>query len=83
VTTTVAKWGNSQGIRLPKVFLRSINIAENDRLDILLQDNAIVLKKAVPRAHKTTKERIADFAGKSVEAQQEIEWGKPAGDEIW
>ena len=27
---TIQKWGNSQGIRIPKAFLDALNMAEND-----------------------------------------------------
>lgn len=28
---TIQKWGNSQGIRIPKAFLEALGIRENDR----------------------------------------------------
>jgi antitoxin MazE len=82
MTTAIVKWGNSQGIRLPKAFLQTINIAENDTVDVLVENEAIIIKKAYGKKHKTTKERLANFYGKT-STPIEIDWGKPAGREIW
>ena len=85
--TTVVKWGNSQGIRLPKAFLQSIQIAENDPVYVTLEDEKIVIRKYVPLEHKTTKKRLIEFYGEDFnqqsEAQEEIDWGRPVGGEVW
>jgi len=85
--TTVVKWGNSHGIRLPKAFLQNIQIAENDPIDVTLEDQSIVIKKITEKGHKTTKQRLMDFYGEDfhqyARPQKEIDWGKPAGNEVW
>jgi antitoxin MazE len=85
--TTVVKWGNSQGVRIPKIFLQNINISENELVDVILEDERIIIKKAGSKKHKTIKERLAEFYGvysdQNYMPQQEIGWGKPAGKEIW
>jgi len=85
--TTIVKWGNSQGIRLPKAFLQNIQIEENDPVDVSLEDERIVIKKISEKDHKTTKQRLVDFYGENFEQyaapQEEIEWGKPVGNEEW
>ena len=85
--TTVVKWGNSQGIRLPKAFLQNIQIAENDQVDVILEKERIIIKKSNVKKHKTTKERLIEFYGvefdKKRTPQKEIEWGKSVGKEIW
>ncbi|GMO56267.1 MAG: AbrB/MazE/SpoVT family DNA-binding domain-containing protein [Treponemataceae bacterium] len=91
MTTAIVKWGNSQGIRLPKAFLQNINIAENDTVDVLVENEAIIIKKTYAPKHKTTKERLVNFYGnmrnvervENIENQVEIDWGKPVGKEIW
>ena len=85
--TTIVKWGNSQGIRLPKAFLKNINIVENDTVDVILEKEQIIIKKSNVKIHKTTKERLIDFYGlefnKKHTSQKEIEWGDPVGEELW
>jgi antitoxin MazE len=87
MTTTVVKWGNSQGIRLPKAFLQHIDISEHDTVDVLIENEAIVIKKKYGKKHRTTKERLMDFYGRDIKnitkEQEEMDWGKPAGKEVW
>ena len=85
--TTVVKWGNSHGIRLPETFLQTIDIFENDPVDIILEHEKIIIKKSNGTKHKTIKQRLMDFYGSSYECaallHNEIDWGKPVGDEAW
>jgi antitoxin MazE len=90
MTTAVVKWGNSQGIRLPKTFLQNINVSENDTVDVLLENEAIIIKKASGKKHCTTKERLMEFYGKDLDKivvntkqQKEIDWGDAVGRETW
>ncbi|MDR2754130.1 MAG: AbrB/MazE/SpoVT family DNA-binding domain-containing protein [Planctomycetaceae bacterium] len=84
--TAIVKWGNSQEIRLPKDLLQNVNISENETVDIILQNDAIVIKKLNQQKHRTTKERLQDFYGEQYEqkhlAQNEIDWGTPVGKEV-
>lgn len=41
----VQKWGNSQGIRLPKKILKDLGIGVNDKIEISLNDGEIILRK--------------------------------------
>jgi antitoxin MazE len=85
--TTIVKWGNSQGIRIPKAFLKNIHVSENDPVDIILSDEKIIIKKIRHKKHKTTKERLIEFYGtnsaQKIIKQKEIDWGSPIGKEIW
>ena len=85
--TTVVKWGNSHGVRLPKVFLQNIKISENDPVDISIENEKIIIKKINQKNHKTIKQRLIDFYGENIEqystSPKEIDWGKPVGNEAW
>ena len=94
MTTTIVKWGNSRGIRLPKPFLESLNLSDNDAVDVVTENNTIIIRKSVNRQHKTMKQRLEEFHGKDIEtilreadASNEhpvmVDWGKPVGEEIW
>ncbi len=79
MTTTVQKWGNSQGIRIPKVLLDTLNWSDNEELILSADESRLVIEKANSR--KNIKELFADFKGdyKPID----IDWGKPVGKEIW
>ena len=86
MVTTIQKWGNSQGIRIPKAFLVSLELKENDTVELSQREDSIVIKKAQP--HKTLEERFEEFYGCPFEEIQrvkieETDWGKPEGTEEW
>jgi antitoxin MazE len=91
MTTTIVKWGNSRGIRLPKPFLENLNLKENDMVDIFTDDDTIIIKKSVTHKHKTLKQRAEEFYGKDFETvlkenpykYEEVDWGTPVGKEVW
>ena len=43
--TTVRKWGNSAGIRIPKKVLESSNLSVDDKLEIVTFEGGITFKK--------------------------------------
>ena len=41
---TIQRWGNSQGIRIPKGALAASHIGENDAVEIIAEKNTITLR---------------------------------------
>lgn len=84
---TLTKWGNSQGIRLPKRILDSMHLKENDRLDICVKGEELVIHKT--RNFNSLEERLEAFYGKPIseigiiETEEEVSWGTPVGEEMW
>jgi antitoxin MazE len=89
--TKIKKWGNSQGIRIPKVFLENLRISEEDEVEIISDQEKIVITKARMREHLTIKDRLENFYNQPIEeillknqdSPQKIDWGKPVGKETW
>ena len=81
--TTIQKWGNSQGVRLPKVILESLFMQENDPVEITTDNDSIVIRKTTRkrRAKKSLEERFENYSGDYNCA--EYDWGKPMGREVW
>ena len=80
--TTIVKWGNSQGVRLPKFLLESANFTDNDTVDITAEGDIIVIRKVpTKRRHRTLKERLE---GIDVSNYRWKEWdtGPDVGHEI-
>lgn len=71
----VKSWGNSQGIRIPKNILDKLNIGVSDVLQIGVENDAIILKKAFK--HKTFEERVAEYDGEI--SICDFDWGEPIG----
>ncbi len=78
-TTTIQKWGNSQGIRIPKFILDSVHWRENEKLVMSAENDKIIIERAGKR--KNIKELFADFDGEYVPV--EMDWGDPVGEEVW
>lgn len=79
MTIKLQKWGNSQGIRLPKIMLDQLNITENDELELKTEGNKIIIEKTSSR--KNIKELFDGFSGDYYNL--DIDWGEPIGEEIW
>lgn len=76
---TLQKWGNSQGIRLPKILLNELGWNENEKLSIVKEDDKLIIKKL-----KKRKNIIELFGGYEGEYKpEEIDWGEAKGKEIW
>lgn len=80
MTTTIQKWGNSQGIRIPKAILDTVKWTENEKIILVVDNEKIIMKKA-KKTRKNIKELFADYDGEYEPI--EIEWGEVKGEEIW
>ncbi len=81
MTTTIQKWGNSQGVRIPKILLDSVNWSENEKIVIIVNNGKLVIEKANEHKRKTIKELFENYNGDY--EPTEIDWGEPKGEEIW
>ena len=84
---TISRWGNSQGIRIPKSLLETLGLRENDRVELDCQDGAITIRRAAAR-HRTLEERLTEYYGKPLDQiepfhAEEVDWGGPEGGEVW
>lgn len=86
---TIQKWGNSQGLRIPKSLLESCGLRENDRVELIQNPDGITIKRTPITKHKTLEERLVEFYGKPIEEieriqdDKEVEWGPASGAEVW
>ncbi len=79
--TTIKKWGNSQGIRIPKAFLDALGMMENDIVELNRVDNNIVITKVKREKELTLDDIFKDYDEESV--AEEFDWGSPVGKEVW
>lgn len=74
----IRAWGNSQGIRISKKIMEQLDLRVSDKLDITIEDNAMVIRKAFE--HKSFEERMAEYNGKIDICS--FDWGEPEGREL-
>lgn len=76
----IQKWGNSDGIRIPKSILKSLNIKTNDVINIEQQDDKIVI--SIPKKKKISlADRFKEYNGDNL--SKEFSWDESVGKEIW
>ena len=79
VHTSLAKWGTSAAVRLPKSVLDAAGLKPGDHLSIEVRDRMIVIQ---PVADKPTLEDLlAGITPENLHAA--TDWGGPAGKEEW
>ena len=77
----VQKWGNSQGIRLPKKILKDLGIDINDKIEISLNDGEIILRKV--KKYIDLDDLFKDYKGDYREDFAEFEFfGEAQGREV-
>ena len=80
-TLTLAKWGNSLSIRVPKKVLEELDLGDKDELFYKVEDNQIILK---PKREKKMLEKL--FEGYDLDADYPLEVvdkGGAVGEELY
>lgn len=74
------KWGNSDGIRIPNSFLKSLNLKTNDKVELIQENDKIIIYK--PKKEKMClKEKFENYNGENL--AKEYTWDEPQGKELW
>lgn len=74
------KWGNSDGIRIPKNILKALNLKTNDKVELIQEKDKIIISKP-QKKHLTFEQRVAKYDGQNL--VDSYDWGEPKGKEIW
>ena len=77
VTGTLKKWGNSQGITIPKSYCEHLDIKPGDKINLSLADERILVE---PVKEFTLASLIEEY---EAQTPLEYDWGKPMGKEMW
>ena len=80
--TKVQKWGNSQGLRLPKALLDEAQIKVGDEVKISVDKGRIIVEPATKVRGKYDLETLVSRMPKGYQAE-ELDWGPPVGREAW
>ncbi|MEM7117743.1 MAG: AbrB/MazE/SpoVT family DNA-binding domain-containing protein [Chloroflexota bacterium] len=78
----IQRWGNSQGIRFSKTFLKEAKVDVGDEVSVTIQDGKIIVEP-VKRIHG--KYDIRDLVAQIPQdyEAEEVDWGEPVGKEAW
>lgn len=78
----VKKWGNSQGLRFTKTLLAEAGIHVGDEVDVSVKEGRIIVE---PVSRVRGRYDLKDLLSRMPEDYQpeEVDWGPPAGKEVW
>jgi len=78
----IQKWGNSQGVRIPKILLEDSDIETGEEVDISVRDGKIIIESQ-SKIHG--KYKIKDLVSRMPKKHlpKEEKWGLPVGREEW
>ena len=78
--TTVQKWGNSLGIRLPKAIAEQVNLADGTEVEFETSNGILTIRPARRRRRKyKLADLLAQMKGPNPHGEM---FGKPVGREI-
>lgn len=82
MVTRIQKWGNSQGLRIPREILEEAHVSVNDEVDVSTENGIIIITpvKRVRRG-RNLEELLAGIPDDY--RAEETDWGVPQGKETW
>lgn len=76
----IQKWGNSQGIRIPKKMLEILDLKVNDSISIEEGENCLKIKKVKEKLSNIEK-LFLNYEDKYEKI--DLDWDNEVGKEIW
>lgn len=86
MNVSVAKWGNSLGIRIPVAVSDSMGIRTGDSLSYEVRGNEMILRKNISTARMFEdfyKKPFDQITAEDVGPGGEIDWGEDVGGEVF
>ena len=78
MSTTVQKWGNSLGVRIPKHLAQQARLHEGARVDLVADADRIIIRPVVV----PTLEALLSGLDRNSEPEL-VNWDQPVGREVW
>jgi antitoxin MazE len=79
VRISIAKWGNSLALRLPKHVAEELSLKSGSQVELDIEDGSLVAKPVTKRPRLS--ELVKRITPKNRHAA--TEWGGPVGNEVW
>ncbi|MDP3956338.1 MAG: AbrB/MazE/SpoVT family DNA-binding domain-containing protein [bacterium] len=82
MNTTIQKWGNSQGLRLKKDILDTLNLSEGDSVKVFVRSGDIIVSPDKKQKKRVNLRKLL-LRSRKQDGTKETDWGAPVGKEIW
>ena len=79
ISTQIARWGNSLGLRLPKSVALEARVDEGDTVDVSVKNGTIVIRPG--RRTYSLDQLVAGITPRNRHGG--TDWGTPVGHEPW
>ena len=77
--TTVQKWGNSLGLRIPKAFAEEASVEAGTPVDLSVSNGDLIIRPL--RGVTYSKDLVGQITHQNVHS--EVALGEPEGREVW
>jgi antitoxin MazE len=78
---SISRWGNSQGLRIPKSIIDALQINIGDKVKMFIENNRMIIEPVKKKKIFTIDELIADIP--SDYKKEKEQFLEPMGKEIW
>lgn len=75
----IGRWGNSLAFRIPKHIVEELDLKPNDGVECRVEAGELIVKPLQVLPELTLEELLSEV----VEPEEEVDWGKPEGEEVW
>jgi len=81
MTAKIAKWGNSQGFRVPKDIMENLNLNIGDNVEIKVEDNKLIIEAVKKNRPKYNLDELVSQVPKNYQGKEEFD--NTIGKEEW
>ena len=72
MTAVISKWGNSQGLRVPKDIMKTLHLSVGDEVNIFVQNNKAIIEPIKKEKIKYDINELVAKIPKDYQAKEEI-----------
>ena len=81
MVVSISKWGNSQGVRLPKQLLEQLHATVGTSVEIEISNNSLILTPIISQKEYSIENLVREIPAEY--QPTEVNWGKTEGNEQW
>jgi antitoxin MazE len=78
--TRIQKWGNSYGVRIPKIILDEMDLMPDAQVEIREEQGSIIITP-IRKGKLSLEELLSQITPENMHG--ETDWGRPMGNEAW
>ena len=78
--TKIQRWGNSLGLRIPKLFAEQVGVEAGVEVDLSVEDGELIIRP-VRKPKYELNDLLQGVSARTI--HKEVESGDPVGREVW